>query len=49
MNFGGKDSKEEGPEVDVGSTLSGKRVDAHTPEVTDKTKFKVLPSAAHSR
>jgi hypothetical protein len=42
MNFDGKDYEEKGPNVAPGSTSSGKRVDAHTLEVTDKVKGKVM-------
>jgi hypothetical protein len=42
MNFDGKDYTEKGPTVAAGSTSSGKRVDAHTLEVTDKIKGKVM-------
>lgn len=42
MNFDGKDYEEKGPNVAPGSTSSGKRVDAHTLEVTDKIKGKVM-------
>jgi hypothetical protein len=42
MNFDGKDYTEKGPRVAPGSTSSGKRVDAHTLEVTDKIKGKVM-------
>ncbi len=51
MNFDGKDYTEKGPNVAPNSTSSGKRLDAHTLEVTDKingqvmdhTKFQVSP------
>jgi hypothetical protein len=42
MNFDGKDYTEHGPNVPAGSMSSGKRVDAHTLEVTDKIKGKVM-------
>ncbi len=42
MNFDGKDNTEKGPDVAPGSTSSGKRIDAHTLEVTDKIKGKVM-------
>lgn len=42
MKFDGKDYAEKGPHVAAGSTSSGKRVDAHTLEVTDKIKGKVM-------
>ena len=51
MKFDGKDYEEKGPNVAPGSMSSGKRVNAHTLEVTDKvkgeamdhTKFEVSP------
>ena len=42
MKFNGKDYEEKGPNVGPGSTSSGKRVDAHTLEVTDKVKGEVM-------
>jgi hypothetical protein len=42
MKFDGKDYEENGPEVAPGSTSSGKRVDAHTLEITDKVKGQVM-------
>jgi len=42
MKFDGKDYEEKGPNVGPGSTSSGKRVDAHTLEVTDKVKGEVM-------
>lgn len=42
MNFDGKDYAEKGPNVPAGSMSSGKRVDAHTLDVTDKIKAKVV-------
>lgn len=42
MNFDGKDYPENGPNVPAGSMSSGKRVDAHTLEVTDKIKSQVM-------
>ena len=42
MKFDGKDYEEKGPNVAPGSTLSGKRVNAHTLEVTDKVKGEVM-------
>src|ERR1700685_4141523 len=42
MNFDGKDYTEKGPTVPPGSTSSGKRVNAHTLEVTDKIKGQVM-------
>jgi hypothetical protein len=55
MKFDGKDYEEKGPNVAPGSASSGKRVNPHTLEVTDKvkgevmdhTKFEVSPE--HSR
>ncbi len=51
MKFDGKDYEEKGPNVAPGSTSSGKRVNPHTLDVTDKvrgqvmdhTKFEVSP------
>jgi hypothetical protein len=42
MKFDGKDYEEKGPTVAPGSTSSGKRVDPHTLEVTDKIKGEVM-------
>jgi hypothetical protein len=42
MKFDGKDYEEKGPNVAPGSLSSGKRVTAHTLEVTDKVKGEVL-------
>ena len=42
MKFDGKDYTEKGPNVAPGSTSSGKRVDPHTLEVTDKIKGRVM-------
>jgi hypothetical protein len=42
MKFDGKDYEEKGPNVAPGSTSSGKRVDAHTLDVTDKVKGEVM-------
>lgn len=42
MKFDGKDYTEKGPTVAPGSTSSGKRVDAHTLELTDKVKGQVM-------
>jgi hypothetical protein len=42
MKFDGKDYEEKGPNVAAGSTSSGKRVGAHTLEVTDKVKGEVM-------
>lgn len=42
MKFDGKDYEEKGPNVAPGSTSSGKRVDPHTLEVTDKVKGEVM-------
>ncbi len=41
MKFDGKEYEEKGPDVAPGSTSSGKRVNAHTLEVTDKVKGEV--------
>ena len=45
MNFDGKDYAETGPDVPPDSTTSGKRLDLHTLEVTDKLKNRVLDHA----
>jgi hypothetical protein len=42
MKFDGKDYEEKGPNVASGSMSSGKRVNAHTLEVTDKVKGEVM-------
>ena len=42
MKFDGKDYEDKGPNVAPGSVASGKRVDAHTLEVTDKVKGEVM-------
>ena len=42
MKFDGKDYEEKGPNVAPGSMSSGKRVNAHTLEVTDKVKGEVM-------
>ena len=42
MKFDGKDYEEKGPDVAPGSMSSGKRVDAHTLDVTDKVKGEVM-------
>ena len=42
MKFDGKDYEEKGPNVAAGSTSSGKRVNGHTLEVTDKVKGEVM-------
>jgi hypothetical protein len=42
MKFDGKDYEEKGPTVAPGSMSSGKRVDAHTLDVTDKVKGQVM-------
>lgn len=42
MKFDGKDYEEKGPSVAPGSTSSGKLVDPHTLEVTDKVKGEVM-------
>lgn len=45
MKFDGKDYEETGPYVSPGSTSSGRRVDDHTIEFTDKVKGKVMDTA----
>lgn len=42
INFDGQEYTETGPYVTPGSTSSGKRVDTHTLELTDKIKGKVM-------
>jgi hypothetical protein len=42
MKFDGKDYAEKGPNVAPGSTTSGKRIDEHTMELTDKINGKVM-------
>jgi hypothetical protein len=42
MKFDGKEYPEKGPNVPAGSMSSGKRVDAHTIEMTDKIQGKVM-------
>jgi hypothetical protein len=42
MKFDGKDYDEKGPNVAAGSTSSGKRVNSHTLDVTDKIKGEVM-------
>ena len=42
MKFDGKDYEEKGPNVAPGSMSSGKRVNAHTLEITDKVKGQVM-------
>ena len=42
MKFDGKDYEEKGPNVAPGSMSSGKRVNAHTLDVTDKVKEQVM-------
>jgi hypothetical protein len=42
MKFDGKDYEEKGPNVAPGSASSGKRVNSHTLEVTDKVKGEVM-------
>jgi hypothetical protein len=42
MKFDGKDYEEKGPDVAPGSMSSGKRVDAHTLDVTNKVKGEVM-------
>jgi len=42
MKFDGKDYEDKGPNVAPGSASSGKRLDAHTLEVTNKVKSEVM-------
>jgi hypothetical protein len=42
MKFDGKDYEEKGPNVAPGSTSAGKRVNAHTLDLTDKVKGQVM-------
>jgi translation elongation factor EF-1alpha len=42
MKFDGKDYEEKGPDVAAGSMSSGKRVNVHTLDVTDKVKGQVM-------
>jgi hypothetical protein len=42
MNFDGKDYPQTGPQDAPGSTSSGKRLDAHTLEITDKINGKIV-------
>jgi hypothetical protein len=42
MKFDGKDYEEKGPNVAPGSMSSGKRVNAHTLDVTDKVKGELI-------
>ena len=42
MKFDGKDYPETGPNVAPGSASSGRRVNEHTLEVTDKVKGEVI-------
>jgi len=42
MKFDGKDYEEKGPTVAPGSTSSGKRLNAHTLDITDKVKGQVM-------
>ena len=42
MKFDGKDYEEKGPNVAPGSMSSGKRVNPHTLDVTDKVKGQVM-------
>jgi len=42
VNFDGKDYEDKGPDVAPGSTSSGKRVNAHILEITDKVKGQVM-------
>ena len=45
MKFDGKDYTDRGPRAAPGSTSSGKRVDNHTIEMTDKMKGKVMDTS----
>lgn len=45
IKFDGKDYPDHGPRVAPGSMSSGKRVDQHTIEMTDKVKAKVVDTA----
>ena len=47
MKFDGKDYEEKGPNVAPGSMSSGKRVNAHTLEITDKVKGQVIDHATY--
>jgi hypothetical protein len=47
MKFDGKDYEEKGPNVAPGSMSSGKRVDAHTLEITDKVKGEIMDHARY--
>jgi hypothetical protein len=47
MNFDGKDYEEKGPRAAPGSTASGKRINDHTLEITDKVKGKVTDHAKY--
>lgn len=42
MKFDGKDYPEKGPQAAAGAMTSGKRIDQHTIELTDKIKGKVM-------
>ena len=42
LKFDGKDYEEKGPTVAPGSMSSGKRIDRHTLELTDKVKGQVM-------
>ena len=45
LNFDGKEYAEQGPNVPAGSMTSGKRMDAHSFELTDKINGKVMDHA----
>ncbi len=47
MKFDGKDYEEKGPDVAPGSMSSGKRVNPHTLELTDKVKGEVMDHAKY--
>jgi hypothetical protein len=47
MKFDGKEYEEKGPNVAPGSTSSGKRLNAHTVEVTDKVKGEVMDNTKY--
>lgn len=45
MKFDGKEYADDGPTVAEGSTSSGRRIDAHTIETTEKVKGKIVETA----
>jgi hypothetical protein len=47
MKFDGKDYEEKGPNVAPHSVSSGRRVNLHTLEVTDKVEGKVMDHATY--